>query len=137
MQVSELMTSTVQSVMPDVSLRDAARTMRELNIGILPVVENNKLLGVITDRDICCHGIGEDRDPNLTKVKEIMSKDISTCFSDQDIKDVVKIMENKHLRRLAVIDHDNQIAGLFSVDDLARGSHELAGEVLASAAPLH
>ena len=137
MQVQELMTKTIKSVLPDTSIREAARTMKEEDIGTLAVVENDELVGIITDRDICCRCVGSDLDPTITKVWEVMSKDVSKCFSDQDIADAAKLMEDKHIRRIAVFDRKNKMAGLLSVDDLARGSYNLAGEVLASATSYH
>ena len=137
MLVKEIMTPGAQSITPDVSLKDAARTMDEMDVGILTIVERDQPVGVITDRDICCRGVAQGLDPMVTRVSELMSKDVFTCFSDQDISEVVTLMEDKHIRRLAVVNRDNKIEGMLSADDLARTNHELAGEVLASAQPMH
>jgi CBS domain-containing protein len=137
MKVQELMTSEIQSIEPTTSLQEAARFMRDWDVGSLPIINNGKLLGMITDRDICCQGLGADRDPKTTQVSDIMSTDVSSCFVDQDISEAAHLMEDKHIRRLAVLNRDNNIVGLMSVDDLARGSHDLAGEVLELSASMH
>ena len=138
MLVKEVMTSKVQSVSPDLPLQDCARQMRDLNIGSLPVSENGKLIGMITDRDICCRAVADGRDLKSTKAADIMSKDVSWCFDDQDCTEAAHLMEDKHIRRLAVLNQDKAPVGFLSIDDLARCSRNLAGEVLeAAAAPAH
>ena len=135
MLVREIMGSTLESILPSASLRDAAQKMRDLNLGSLPVAEDGKLLGMITDRDICCRGVAEGFDPATTDVREIMSRDISFCFSDDSVTDAVRQMESRHIRRLAVLNHDKTVAGFLSVDDVAHYSRQLAGEVLDSVRP--
>jgi CBS domain-containing protein len=137
MKIQELMSKKVQSITPGASVTEAARTMRDLDIGSLPVMEGNELLGIITDRDICCRVVGENHDPETTEVRTIMSTDIASCFSDQDVAEAAHLMEGKHIRRLAILQRDNSVAGILSVDDLARCSHDLAGEVLEAAGPMH
>lgn len=137
MLVKELMTTKVEYVKPDTTLQECARRMRDLNIGSLPVWENGKLAGMITDRDICCRALAEGRDPARTKVREIMTKDVAFCFDDQECDDAAHMMEDRHIRRLAVLNRKRSMVGFLSVDDLARGSHQLAGEVLEAARPMH
>lgn len=137
MKTQELMTSHVETIGPNESTKDAAVKMRNLHIGALLVVDKGELLGIITDRDICCKVTATGRDAVMTQVREVMMKDVATCFDDQDIADAAKIMADKHIRRLPVIHHDKSLAGLLSIDDLARSSHELAGTVLEAARPVH
>ena len=137
MKIQDLMSTNVQSVMPNTTITQVARTMRDLDVGSLTVMEDNELLGIITDRDICCRVVGENCDPETTEVRDIMTTDIACCYADQDITDAAHLMEDKHIRRLAVLGRDNTMAGILSVDDLARCSHDLAGEVLEAAAPMH
>lgn len=137
MLVQKIMTAKVESVSPELSVQETARKMREMSIGSMPVLENGELIGMITDRDICCRVVGEGRDAASTKVREIMSTDISYCFNDQNASDAAQLMEDKHIRRLAVLNRDKTVAGFLSVDDLARHSHELAGEVLEAMSPAH
>ena len=137
MKVSELMSARVESVAPHVNLRSAARHMKETGVGALPVVEDGKLLGIITDRDLACFAIAMGHDLNSEPVTKVMSKEVVSCRPDQDIEEAAALMEKHHIRRLLVVNPDNSLAGFFSVDDLVRGSHELAGAVLASATALH
>ena len=132
------MTTNVETVSPDATTKDAARIMHDQHIGSLPVVDaDGKLLGIITDRDICCKVVATGRDAGWTKVHEVMHKGLATCFADQDVNDAAKLMAEKHVRRVAVVNRKNSMSGLLSVDDLARCSHDLAGTVLEAAAPVH
>lgn len=135
MLVKEIMSRKLESILPSASLRDAAQKMRDFNLGSLPVAEDGKLLGMITDRDICCRGIADGFDPVRTEVREIMTRDVNFCFSDDTVTDAVRQMEEHHIRRLAVLNHDKTMAGFLSVDDLAHYSRQLAGEVLDTVRP--
>lgn len=130
MLVKEIMTRTMETILPHASLRDAAQKMRDLKVGSLPVAEDGVLLGMITDRDICCRGVADGFDPSNTAISEIMSRDVGFCFSDDSVNDAVRMMEHRHIRRLPVLNHDKSVAGLLSVDDVAHYSRQLAGEVL-------
>lgn len=136
MLVKEIMTQKLESILPTTSLREAAQKMRELNLGSLPVTEEGELIGMITDRDICCRGVADGFDQERTKVREIMSHDVRFCFSDDNVSDAVRQMEEHHIRRLAVLNRDKTMAGFLSVDDLAHYSSQLAGEVLDSIRPV-
>jgi CBS domain-containing protein len=137
MKVQEIMTREIASVTPRASLRTAARKMNELGVGSLLVVEDDRLLGIITDRDIACHAVALGRDANETDVQKVMTREVATCFDDQDITDAAHLMRDRHIRRVAVVNHDNRLAGLLSVDDLARSNRDLAGGVLEAATPIH
>lgn len=137
MKINEIMNSKVESVTPESTTKEAARKMHDLHIGSLTVMDGDRLAGIITDRDICCKVTATGRDAVMTKVKEIMTTDVFTCFVDQNIDDAAQIMMEHHIRRLAVLNRDNTITGFLSVDDLARTSHELASTVLEASIPLH
>lgn len=137
MKTQDIMTAHVETISPSKSTKDAAVKMRNSHIGALLVVDGGQLVGVITDRDICCKVIATGRDAVMTQVQEVMANDLATCFDDHDVADAAKIMSDRHVRRLPVVRHDNSLAGLLSLDDLARSSHELAGTVLEAASPLH
>ncbi len=137
MLVKEIMTNKVQWVEPGLSLKETAWKMRDMNIGSMPVWEDGKIIGMITDRDICCRAVADGRDPAETKVRDVMSKDATYCFADQDCADAAHLMEDKQIRRLAVLDREQAMVGFLSVDDLARCSHDLAGGVLEAATPAH
>ena len=137
MKVNEIMNTTVQSTTPLSSTKEAARQMHDIHVGCLTVLEGDQLVGILTDRDICCKVTATGRDAGFTKVHEIMSTDVATCYADQEIEEAAEIMMNNHVRRLAVIDHDYKINGFLSVDDLAKASHQLASNVLESSITYH
>lgn len=138
MKIYELMTPKIESISPDATTREAARKMHDLHIGALPVVRDGQLLGIITDRDICCRVVATGRDAVMTKVSDVMVKEVTVCFDDQDVDEAARLMADHHIRRLAVLKRDNSMAGFLSVDDLARSSHDLASNVLeATTARLH
>ena len=137
MKIEAFMTPKVETIAPDDRSKEAARKMHDLHIGSLAVTEDGKLVGMITDRDICCRVIATGHDAVMTLVNEVMTKDVVTCYVDQDIGEVAQIMMEHKIRRLAVLNQDDGMAGFVSVEDLARCSHELAGNVLKAAAPVH
>jgi len=137
MLVREIMSRHVETIEPTETLREAALRMRHFNIGALAVMVADKLVGIITDRDICCRGVADGLDPAITEVREVMSRSISFCFSDDTVNEAVRQMEEQHIRRLAVMNHDKTVAGFLSVDDVAHYSKQLAGEVLDYAGPSH
>lgn len=138
MHISEIMKRDVQWISPNTSVKDAARLMHDKHIGALPVMENDKLVGMITDRDICCKVTANGRDVVMTRVDEVMTKEVATCFSDQEVSDVAYLMASHQIHRIAVLDNQDRLAGILSIDDLAHNSHDLASTILeASAAPVH
>lgn len=135
MLVNEVMSANVEWVGPDITLQESARRMRDKDIGCLPVRESDRIIGMITDRDIACRAVADGRDPATTKVRDIMSEHITCCFDDDDVAKAAKVMEDKHIRRLPIVSHDDRLVGLLSLDDLARRcSHELSGEVMEAVA---
>ena len=137
MKVNEIMNTKIQSTTPLASTKEAARQMHDIHVGCLTVMEGERLVGILTDRDICCKVTATGRDAGFTKVHEIMSTDVVTCYSEQAVEEAAEIMMNAHVRRLAVVDHDSRITGFLSVDDLARASHQLASSVLESSTTYH
>ena len=136
MKVKELMSTHVEYTTPTTTTKEAAHMMHELHIGALPVMEDDRLVGIITDRDICCKVVATGHSAGFTKVEEVMTKDVMTCFDDENIGDATKLMIQNHVRRLAVIDHENAMVGFLSVDDLARSSHDMASSVLEASTQL-
>jgi len=137
MLVKEAMSTKIETIAPKTTVRECARKMNQMDIGLLAVWEDGKLIGVLTDRDICCRAVAGGRDPATATARDIMTRDAASCFEDQDCTEAARIMEQKHVRRLTVMNHKNAMVGLLSVDDLARYSHDLAGEVLEAASPWH
>jgi len=126
MQVSELMSKKVEWVSPTLSLQEAARKMRDLDIGCLPVGENDRLIGMITDRDIACRGVAEGKAGARTTVRDVMSPGISYCFDDQQVNEAAHLMEEKQIRRLPVLNRQKRMVGILSMGDI---SQHAAGRV--------
>jgi CBS domain-containing protein len=135
MLVKDVMSTRVETIAPTSNVRDCARKMDQVGVGLLPVADKGKLVGVVTDRDICCSVVARDRDPETVTVREIMTTDVASCLEEQDCTEAARLMEDKHVRRLPVVNRQQAMTGLLSIDDLARCSHDLAGQVLEAAAP--
>ncbi len=135
MLVKEVMSKSLETIAPDISIQECARKMNELGVGLLPVWENGRAIGVVTDRDVCCRGVATGKDPSTTAVRAVMTRVLTSCFEDQDCTEAAGLMMDKGVRRLTVVDRKQAMVGLVSVDDLARCSHNLAGEVLEAVAP--
>lgn len=130
-QIREVMTPHARCIGPESTLVDAARQMRELDVGSLPICENDRLAGMITDRDLALRGIGEALDPSLTPVRAVMSPGIVYIFEDQDVEEAARLMEVKKIRRLAVLNRDKRLVGIVSLGDLAvEAGTALSGEAL-------
>jgi CBS domain-containing protein len=119
MQVQQCMTKDIKLIDPDMTLREAAGLMRQQDTGFLPVGENDRLVGTLTDRDIAVRAVCEGKDPNTAKVREAMSEHIVYCFDDQDTAEAADLMAQKQIRRLAVLNHDKRLVGVVSLGDLA------------------
>ena len=119
MQAKEFMTRNPVVVRPDASLREAAQRMRDLDSGVLPICDGDRLVGMLTDRDVTVRAIAEGKDPNATAVREVMSSDVVYCFEDEDETVAASKMEQHQLRRLAVLNRDKRLVGMLSLGDLA------------------
>jgi CBS domain-containing protein len=119
MKVSEVMTVDVQTVRPDQTVREAASFMLRADAGAIPVTEGDRLIGMITDRDIAVRGVAEGHGPE-TPVRDLMTNDIVAARVDDDTDDVAAKMSEAQVRRLPVIDEDERLCGIVSLGDLAR-----------------
>lgn len=131
MKVSEVMTPQVELAGPGDSIQQTAKVMARIDSGVLPVGENDRLVGMITDRDIAIRAVGEGRDPKQTRVADIMSREVKYCFDDDDVEDVAENMSELQVRRLPVVNRDKRLVGIVSLADIAR-KHKLreTGEAL-------
>ena len=130
MRVSNCMTKEVQITDPEQTLRDAALLMGRLDAGILPVAENDRLVGMITDRDIAIRGVAEGKGPEA-KIRNVMSTDVRYCFDDEDVDDVLHTMGALQVRRLPVLNRDKRLVGIISLGDIAtNGPTTETGEAL-------
>lgn len=118
-QISDIMTRNVRSVRPDDSLQRAAQAMDELNVGALPVLDGQNLIGMVTDRDITVRGVASDMSAASTPVSEVMSGNVQYCFEDEQIDDVMDKMRDVQIRRVPVMDRNNRLIGMVSLGDLA------------------
>jgi CBS domain-containing protein len=118
MKVYQAMTADVQIASPDQPIRQAAQMMAASDCGVLPVGENDRLVGMITDRDIAVRAVAAGKGPD-TPVREAMTKEICYCFEDQDIAEVTANMAEIKVRRLPVVDRDKQLVGILSLGDIA------------------
>lgn len=131
MQLKDVMTSDVEVIRPDATLVEAAQKMRELNVGPLPVCDDSHLVGMLTDRDITVRAIAAGQNPSQSHVRDAMTRDVVYGFEDQDVEDAARLMEEKQIRRLVVVDRDQKLVGIVSLADLVvAANQQLAGEVL-------
>ena len=132
MQLKEIMTPTVEVIAPEASIREAAEKMRHLDIGPLPVCDGDRLVGMLTDRDITVRAVAAGRDPVTTQVRDVMTPDVVYGFEDQDIQDAARLMEQYQIRRLPVLNRRQQLVGMVALGDLAvhAGTQPVTAEVL-------
>ena len=124
MKISEIMTPDPELIDPNSSIRDAAQRMKDEDIGALPVGENDRLIGMVTDRDITMRAVAEDRLPSSTSVRDVMSEKIYYCFEDDDIEDAAKCMAENQVRRLPILNRDKRLTGIVSLADIAQSGEE-------------
>ena len=132
MQVKDVMTRGAEVVRPDATLQEAANKMKSLDIGPLPVCDGDKVIGMLTDRDITVRATAEGLDPKQTRVREVMSKELITCLEDQDVKEAAELMQSKQIRRVPILSKDKRLVGMLSLGDLAHRTQDskLAGKTL-------
>jgi CBS domain-containing protein len=121
MKISDVMTRDVQTIRPDQSAQDAARFMLKAEAGSIPVTDGDRLIGMITDRDIAVRGVAKGYGPD-TPVRELMSDDVICARADDSVEDVASRMSEAQVRRLPVIDQDERLCGIVSLGDLSRES---------------
>jgi len=126
------MTHNVEVVSAGASLKDAAKKMKDLDVGLIPVCDGDRLKGVLTDRDITIRATADGRDPSKTKVSEVMSTDLAYCLEDQEVEEAVSVMEARQIRRLPIVNQNKRLIGIISLADIAVhvGDRDLSGETL-------
>lgn len=134
MKIKDVMSTRVAIVKADATVRDAAREMRNMDIGVLPVSENDKLVGMITDRDITIRAVAEGRNPDQISVRDAMTRDLVSCYEDQELTEVSRIMQERQVRRVVVLNHQEQLVGIASMGDLVvqSGNEQMGGNMLQS-----
>ncbi len=132
MLVREIMSRRAECIHPEATIEEAASRMKELDVGSLPVVENEHLMGILTDRDIAIRSIAEGNNPQISLVREAMTPNVLHCFEDEALSDAAKPMREEQIRRLPVLNRENRLVGIVSLGDLAleSGDAELVGDAL-------
>jgi len=132
MLVKDIMTHNVEVISPGDTLEQAARKMEVLDVGPMPVCEGNRVVGMLTDRDITVRATAAGCDPKTTLVGDTMSQDLICCYEDEDVRDAARRMEEKQVRRLLVMSREGDLRGIVSLGDLATeaGSQGRSDEVL-------
>lgn len=125
--VNDVMTKNVRSMAPGDKVAVAARAMSDLNVGVIPVCEGGKLLGVVTDRDIVIRAVAQGLDGQVTPLSQVMSREVETASANDDLDAVLKRMADSQIRRMPVVDASGQLTGIVSLGDIAvKGSEEEA-----------
>ena len=128
-RISELMTTDVEVIRPEETLRDAARAMADLDVGSLPVCDGRKLIGMVTDRDITIRAVAEGKSSD-TPVSEVMTDDVVWCSETDSVDDVLQQMSDAQIRRIPVVDSDRQLVGIVALGDIALEEDEDVDETL-------
>ena len=134
MQVRDVMTKGAECVRPDDTLQEAARRMKALDVGPLPVCgDNDRLVGMLTDRDIVVRAVAEGLDARTAKVRDAMTEGVTYCFEDDDVAEAARLMRENQIRRLVVLNRNKRLVGIVSLGDLAvetGGDQKVAGKTL-------
>jgi CBS domain-containing protein len=132
MQLRDIMTTEVERIHENISLQEAAQKMRDFNVGLLPIYDGDRLVGMLSDRDIAVRATAEGRNPAQTAVREAMTQNIIYCFEDQSVEEAATMMADHQIRRLIILNRDKRLVGMVSLGDLATQakSQSVAGEAL-------
>ncbi|HVE42299.1 MAG TPA: CBS domain-containing protein [Planctomycetota bacterium] len=129
--IRDIMSRDIECASPESTVKDAASALKAHDIGSMPVCEGKRVVGIITDRDITIRAVAEGRDPGSTKVRDVMSKDIVSIREDADLKEAERLMRERQLRRLPVLNGEGNLVGYLAIARIARTeSPEEAGKVL-------
>jgi CBS domain-containing protein len=128
--LQSVMTTDVTTLPPSASVFEAAKVMKELNVGAIPICDGRRLIGMLTDRDIVVRLIAEQRNPS-EQVHNIMSGQVDYCYEDQDADEAVHIMQDRQIRRLPIVNRERELIGIVSLGDLAvKSDTGASGEAL-------
>jgi CBS domain-containing protein len=132
MQLKEFINYRVEVVHPNDTLQHAAEKMKDLDVGSMPVCEGQHLVGMLTDRDITIRATAKGQDPTKTEVRDVMTADVLYCFENQDVEEAARMMQENQIRRLFVLNEDEELVGITSLGELATitGDRAMAGETL-------
>lgn len=137
MKVKEAMHKKAEWVGPNTSIADVAKKMKNLDVGCIPVGENDRLIGMITDRDITCRAVASGRDCSKITARDVMTEGIVYCRDFESLDDAVETMEKKKIRRLPVIDENKRMVGMLSLGDISRSAPPKKAGALVAAVSSH
>ena len=137
MQVRDVMHAGVTWFTPTTPIRDIARAMLDEDIGAVPIAENDRLIGMVTDRDIVVRGIAAGGDCLKMLARDVMSKSIIYCYDDDDVQHAVRAMEKHHVRRLPAINREKRLVGMLSLGDISMAGREVVGEAIRATSAHH
>jgi CBS domain-containing protein len=132
LRIKDVMTPQAEVISPDATAEQAASVMKTLDIGVLPVCDEEGLVGILTDRDLVVRVLAATRDPKAMLVGEAMTPSVVYCFEDDDVEQAAAVMAGQQIRRLPVLDKNRKLVGIVSVGDIAvhAQDHQLTGKVL-------
>jgi CBS domain-containing protein len=132
MQLKDIMTPTVERLPKDASVQEVAQKMKAIDAGMIPVYDGDRLVGMVTDRDLALRVVAEGRDAARTPAQAVMTPEVIYCYEDQSVEDAGEVMERQQIRRLIVLDRNKRLVGIVSLGDLAthRRGKKVAGEAL-------
>ncbi len=138
MKVRDAMHRNVTWVDPNTPVQQIAQKMRDQDIGAIPVGENDRLIGMVTDRDICCRGLADGRDPSKLTARDVMSKPIIYCNADDDLTAAIQVMKKNKIRRLPVINESKRMVGMLSLGDISQqASEHMSAEIMKAVSAHH
>jgi CBS domain-containing protein len=138
MKIKDCMHQGVVWSAPETPLKELAKRMREEDIGAIPIGENDKLVGMVTDRDIACRGLDDGKDVAKLCARDVMSKPIIYCRADEEVEDAIRIMAKHEVRRLPVINADKRMVGMLSLGDIsAKMARDISGEAIKAVSAHH
>jgi len=132
MQARDIMSRNIRIIPTGTSLRAAAELMRQMDVGILPVSDKGRIVGMLSDRDIAVRAVAEGADPSATSAGEVMTESVISCYEDEDARSVAQLMSERGVRRVMVVNRKDEAVGIVSIDDLAMRpeTRALADEVI-------
>lgn len=138
MKVKDMMHKGAEFVAPNAKLQAIAKKMRDHDIGAIPVCEDDRPIGMVTDRDIAIRGLADGRDISALEARDVMTRDVFFCRDTEDAEDALRIMENNKIRRLPVLNDAEKLVGMVSLGDISHAlSRELTGEVTKAVSAHH
>lgn len=131
-KIKDLMTPNPEVIRPNTSLFEAAKKMRDLDVGVMPICDGDRLVGMLTDRDITIRATADGLDPKSTHASTVMTPGMAYCYEDQDVNDAARVMKECQIRRLPIVNRDHRLVGIVSLGDVAveANNDRLSGDVL-------